>query len=664
MSTPLPESLLQSQGAQYAVSKGWGWTDNGDGQIKIDKCPICGKDNGHFYMATSGNKDGLWFCHFCGKTGNLKTLKEELGDAIRGVDSRSDWAGKGEKKIDALPDINACHIALLNNADALDYLINVRGFTSEIIKQQKLGLKEKVYFKKTGEVTALVIPYLVQGNIVFAKYRTLPPADKDFITPHGWESPLYNGEILREGCQEIIFVEGEADAIAMMSKGIMNVVGVPGANVKKAAWIETLDQVAPEKIYILYDNDKVGTKAAQVLASRIGIDKCLKLVLPEFGVPVDVSTNTYRKGKDINEWFRYGEGTVEAFEKLKAEAKQFDVTGVTASMDALEALEDELNGKEDLAPKYVSQYPELNRLVGFEDGDVIDIVAPEKVGKTTFGMNLIDHMVKTYNEPGLIVCLEMTQARLARKWVSMVTGFEDNLTVPGSPESKAKLEELKIKVKEARLEQQHREADLYFAYPQLVSEPEDVFKLIRDCIRRYGVRWVMFDNLQRLCDDTLKNQAHRTVHLSQISKQFAKLAKDYQIKLIRILQPKRIEKGMTMGTNDVDGSSQVAKDCDCMITMWRAVVGEMKKSEYEEEAEGFSESSESYDPKTKIGVGLSRYSSGGHTYLECKGSQSRFTSYPDDIKRRMPSKEYNQILNTEAPVVAPTVELPKENISI
>ena len=48
-------------------------------------------------------------------------------------------------------------------------------------------------------------------------------------------------------------------------------------------------------------------------------------------------------------------------------------------------MEDETNGKEDAAPTYATQYPELNKLVGFEDGDVIDIVAPEKVGKTTFG---------------------------------------------------------------------------------------------------------------------------------------------------------------------------------------------------------------------------------------------------------------------------------------
>src|ERR1035437_6177637 len=84
--------------------------------------------------------------------------------------------------------------------------------------------------------------------------------------------------------------------------------------------------------------------------------------------------------------------------------------------------------------------------------------------------------------------------------------------------------------------------------------------------------------------------------LSQISKGFAKLAKDYRIKLIRILQPKRIERGATISTNDVDGSSQVAKDCDGMITLWRAVVGEQKKSEWETQQQGFVESGMSFEP--------------------------------------------------------------------
>ena len=931
MSQAIPENLRASQGLKFVIEQGWNWQTSGDGaQIQIEKCPFCSKGDFKLYMAVAdpkeSSRDGLFFCHHgsCAKTGNLRTLAEHLGVRIAGVDSRKEWAGQGEKQHDALPDVELCHATLLGDAEAMDYLLNVRGFSKEIIDRQKLGLKEKVWFREAGESKALVIPYLVGGNVVYAKFRTLPPKPKDFVSPSGWEAPLYNGEILVEGLNEVIFVEGEADTLSMMSNGIKNVVGVPGANVKKAAWIETLDKIQPKKIYILYDNDKVGKKAAQEIASRIGIDKCLKLTLPPFEVEVD---GVKRPGKDINEWFRYGGGTLELFEKIKESAALFDVTGVTSSGDALQQLMDELEGKVDLAPSYVFQWPELNRLIGLEDGDVLDIVAPEKVGKfgavhtpvllpngtwkkmgelkigdeiasvdgapnlvtgifpqgkqelfrvsfwdgrstlaggphlwkihgctpwergntriyttdaianeycyagnrrsqkvyidtvsgdfgtsgllpidpwflgaligdggnvktalkltglwghkaeskfipkqyleaskaqrwellrglmgtdgtagnkhgvlsyctvspqlaqdfvylvrslgglakvgkpqkkhfrykgemrtgqpaytivarlperekaftlkrklervktrkhqsrltfeaiesvgydeavcisvshpsklyitddfivthnTTMGMNIMDHMVGQYGEDGLIVCLEMTQARLARKHVALITGFEDVITEPGTEESRKKLEELKAACVTAKSVMQTRDADLYFAYPmQWQEDPESVFKLIKDCIRRYGVKWVMFDNLQKFCDESLKQQNHRTIYLSQLSKKFASIAKDYKIKLIRILQPKRIERGATISTNDVDGSSQVAKDCDGMITLWRSVVGELKKSEWETQQAGFEESAESFEPVMKVTVGLSRYSAGGTTKLFYDGARSQVRS--------------------------------------
>lgn len=639
MTQVIPENLRASRALKFVIEQGWEWKPDGTGtQVMVENCPYCRKGDFKFFMAVAdpkeSSRDGLHFCHHgsCNKTGNLRTLQEHLGLRIAGVESRREWAGTGESKPDTLPDVEACHAALLGDADAMDYLLNVRGFSKEIIEKQKLGLKEKVWFREAGESKALVIPYLVGGNVVYAKFRTLPPKPKDFVSPSGWEAPLYNGEILVEGICDVVFVEGEADALSLMSNGVANVVGVPGAGIKKATWIENLDKIAPKKIYILYDNDNAGKRGAQEIASRIGIDKCLKLVLPPFEVEVDGET---RPGKDINEWFTQGGGTLSVFDKLKENAQLFDVTGVVSSVDALQQLEDELNGKVDLAPKYVFQWPELNRMIGMEDGDVLDIVAPEKVGKTTFGLNILDHMVAQYGEDGLLVCLEMTQARLAKKWVALVTGFEDTLTAAGTPEAKAKLEELKACCVTARSIQQSRGADLYFAYPQLVKEPEDVFKLIRDCIRRYGVKWVMFDNVQRLCDDTLKNQGHRTVQLSQISKGFAKLAKDYRIKLIRILQPKRIEKGATISTNDVDGSSQIAKDCDGMITLWRAVVGEQKKSEWETQQAGFQESYASFEPIMKVSVGLSRYSAGGTTKLYYDGARSQVRSIEESQKKAM-----------------------------
>ena len=635
MTCTIPESMQKSRGLQLVISQGWSWKETTGGQIQVEKCPFCSKGDFKFYMACcdpkESSRDALFFCHHgsCSKTGNLRTLQEHLGIRIAGVESRSEWAGKGDSKPDSLPDVDACHAALLSDAEAMDYLLSVRKFTKEIIDRQKLGLKEKVWFRKSGETKALVIPYLsTEGNVTYAKYRTLPPAEKDFITPSGWDAQLFNGQVLQEGCKEVIFLEGECDVLSCMSNGIEYAVGVPGANVKKAEWIAVLDKVAPEKIYLLYDNDSVGQRAAQEMASRIGIDKCLKITLP-------------KEVKDINEFFAKG-GTLEAFEKFKAAAQLYDITGVTSSVDALTQLEDDLNGKVDLAPKYVFQWPELNRLIGMEDGDVLDIVAPEKVGKTTFGLNILDHMVAQYGEDGLLVCLEMTQARLARKWVALVTGFEDTITEPGTPEAKAKLEELKAGCVTARSIQQSRGADLYFAYPMLVKEPEDVFKLIRDCIRRYGVKWVMFDNVQRLCDDTLKNQGHRTVQLSQISKGFAKLAKDYRIKLIRILQPKRIERGQTISTNDVDGSSQIAKDCDGMITLWRAVVGEQKKSEWETQQQGFTESCMSFEPIMKVSVGLSRYSAGGTTKLYYDGARSQVRSIEDSQKKAMTPEQLPQ----------------------
>jgi 5S rRNA maturation endonuclease (ribonuclease M5)/replicative DNA helicase len=646
----VPVGLENSIALQYVIGKGWSWEEAGGDQIKIQNCPYCSRSDFKFYMACSapesGSRDGLNFCHACKETGNLRRLQEHCGDRVQGVDSRADWAGGKAKILTELPDVEAAHAALLSDAETLDYLMNVRKFSMDIIKKQKLGVKEKHFFHKAGETKAIVTPYLSsEGNVTWVKYRTVPPHVKDFSSPHG-EAGLYNAGALNEDCKEIILCEGENDCISLLDHGIIDVCGVPGANVKKASWIEALDRINP-KIYILFDTDGPGNKGAQELAQRIGLEKCLKIRLP-------------KTVKDIGEWFAKG-GAAEELQTLKEEAVMFDVGGVVSSGDALQDLEDKLEGREDLAPTYVSQWPELNKLVGWEDGDVLDIVGEAKRGKTVLAMNILDHMVKTYNEPGLLCCLEMLPERLARKWVSIVTGFEDSLVAPGTPEAKAKLIELKECIIRAKEEQRNRTADLYFAYPQMVRDPEDVFKLIRDCIRRYGVKWVCLDNIQRLCDDTLRSQNMRTIHLSQISKGLTKIAKDYKVKMIRIVQPKKIASGAIVTSADVDGSSQIDKDTDAMIVLHRRSIGVATKSAYEEESDNYSESEESFDSRMRVTVGLSRYSSGGHCDLLFDGAKSQVRSY--DASAKLPQQQaFNSLLPMEKPTAA--VKIPTENIPI
>lgn len=913
------------------------------------------------------NRDGLHMCHKCGKSGRLSDIKQHLGIDVQNTDSRKDW-GAAERKVELLPDVAACHQMLLEDEAAMDYLVNGRGFSRDIIVRQQIGLVPRRYFRECGEVRAILYPYLVNGNCVFGHFRTLPTmplsenrVPKAFSSPLGWDAPLYNGEILRDGLREVLLVEGEANTIAALDHGVEDVCGVPGANFKKAEWITTLDALGLEKIYICYDKDSAGQKAAQTVAARIGIERCWKIVLPDFTVTTD--EGEVRKGKDLNEWFVSGGGTAERLQKLKEEAQLFDVDGVSSSRDATQEFLDELLGKDTLEPKYKTGWPSLNKLVGFEDGDVIDILAEEKIGKlqplsalvlrtdgwvrmgdlkigdplasedgapsvvtrifkhglkavyrvtfsdgrstlvgkehlwkvasrrnhhrdgyrvvdteelsrliattdtffiplfngeygvdsspnkhkkkypidpwfmgallgdggftnpsptftkkdtlvidavhgyakdmgcilhqidelswrivsrtveenylsthlrrlglkgksslekfipqrylngtrqarlsllaglmdtdgslegecnvpcfntsspqlakdvqylvrslggvatvtsrmphytyndemltgkkayrvyiklhekvcryshkaakelprtrdfllsvvsvveegeeetqciavshpshlyvtddfilthnTTLGMNLIEHMVNEYGEDGIIICLEMTRARLARKWVCHLAQIADN--IPKTiDEAKALADAFKDAIPRVQNATANRPGNLYFCYPKYKTE-EDIYTLIRDCIRRYGVKWIMLDNLQLLCDTTLGSK-NRTQHLSAISKVTAKIGKDYGVQMIRILQPHRIAQGKMVSTSNVDGASQVAKDCDCMMTAHRNKIGELTADQFE--SCQYVEQEQAFDSKMLLGVGLSRYSSGGYVTLHYEGATS------------------------------------------
>jgi KaiC/GvpD/RAD55 family RecA-like ATPase len=634
----VPSEFQGSPALQFIQSRGWDFKVNGQ-NAELEVCPYCSKSGfGHCYIEIHGsaseqkNRDGLHMCHKCGKSGRLADLKSHLGITIPDVESRRDFS-RGERKIEELPDIDACHEALLEDADAMDYLMNVRGFSRAIIEKTKLGIVQERYFREAGKVKALVYPYLVNGQPVFVHYRTLPDMSKPgkvpkaFSSPQGWDAPLFNGEVLRDGLKEVVMVEGEANCIAAMDKGVENIAGVPGANFKKAEWIGTLDELPGlEKIYICYDKDKVGQKAAQVLASRIGIDRCWKITLPDFDITTE--TGETKKGKDLNEWFTQGGGTAEAFENLKEEAVLFDVDGVSNSSDAVQEFYDELLGK-GIEPKYKTQWPGLNKLVGFDPGDVCDILAVEKCGKTTFAMNLVEHMVDTYGEDGIIICLEMTRAKLARKWIAHKAQIADN--IPNSPEEAEALKNAFLAaIPTVQNIAANREGDLYFCLPKYKTV-EDIYDLIRQVIRRYGVKWIVLDNLQRLADSTPKGKSSRTEHMSSISKVLSQIAKEYDIQMIRILQPHRVADGKVVTSDNTDGSSQIAKDCDCNITLHRNKLGGEKKADQIDMMIG-SETAQAFANETLCTVGLSRYSSGGNTWLMYDGAKSTF--YPFTVENQ------------------------------
>ena len=99
-----------------------------------------------------------------------------------------------------------------------------------------------------------------------------------------------------------------------------------------------------------------------------------------------------------------------------------------------------------------------------------------------------------------------------------------------------------------------------------------------------------------------------------------------------------------------------------MLTMWRKVVGEMKKSEFDEESVGFKETDVSFEPKTRVTVGLSRYSAGGSCYVLCDGARSTFRSYTTEEKGKLNSNL--QQFNGTIPMENPTSFVAGTNIPI
>jgi len=164
----------------------------------------------------------------------------------------------------------------------LHYLLNDRKLDLEIIKQAKLGCMWK---DKGGEREYwLSIPHMDKdGQFCNIRFRSIPPAKKQYRVCAGRPLVLYGSESLIDKEQQVVIVEGELDVLALRSYGFTeNVVsGTAGAAANwPDDWLDTLEEF--QQFLIWYDSDQAGDDGAYKLGKKLGLYRSFRIVTNEF----------------------------------------------------------------------------------------------------------------------------------------------------------------------------------------------------------------------------------------------------------------------------------------------------------------------------------------------------------------------------------------------
>jgi hypothetical protein len=264
------------------------------------RCPLPDHDDSEASASVNWVK-GLWHCMGCGEGGTLKKLLSRMGTPetngadgdVIDLDSRRKGKRKQQDPIGQVEPLTEAKVEkykryLRSKPALLKYLTDGRGLTLETLDRFDIGFDEH-----RGRY---VIP-IRDGSGSLVNFRRYSRSDRPkFKNAFGHGNPprLYPAESLE--ADTVVLAEGEWDALLTIQHGWHAVTGTHGSTTWEPEWNQ---QLAGKKIYICYDNDKVG---------RIGAKKA-SLSLRHHAAEVHVINLPVDEEKqDLTDWWQDYEG--------------------------------------------------------------------------------------------------------------------------------------------------------------------------------------------------------------------------------------------------------------------------------------------------------------------------------------------------------------------
>lgn len=267
------------------------------GNVAFAKCIF--HDENTASLAIYAN--GTYKCFGCGEHGDLITLVQKIenldfqsaciliannvGYQIKEVYVNQAW----EQYKDMLDEHTRRYwLNLQHNADALNYVVNVRRISPEMINTFRLGFTDNEEYKYRNDMpnisNRIVFPILehkkFKPKCVGMAYRGLRDEKPKYINDHNQcgqngQNPALNGVFIKgnmlyglaQAFKAIIknnfvfVVEGYFDVIAMHQSGFTNTVGLMGTSFTEEQ-IKEIRKVT-NNVFLLLDSDNAGTNAME-----------------------------------------------------------------------------------------------------------------------------------------------------------------------------------------------------------------------------------------------------------------------------------------------------------------------------------------------------------------------------------------------------------------
>lgn len=471
-------------------------------------CPRCGSSD-----ANTLYHDGEW-CFSCG-TGDKKDLTqiEEKSIIASGFLDDNPKPPLGDLSLGAMKvnkkTINFCGL--------------------EAAELQKYGVYS--FVTSEGKVTEHVYPYPNGAE----KHRRADKKDFYATGPMS-TATLFGMDKFSPGCaQAITITEGEKDAVSaykiLGSK--YPCVSVRGAQSAKGdCQSEHKYLNSFEKIYIAFDNDEPGQKAAKEVASLFDVNK---VYFVEMGGGC----------KDANDYLT--QGRAEEFRKLWWNAKRYIPKGILKSNEQIA----EVLRSKDSTPIATLPFHTLQDMTyGLFESKVYLFTALEKVGKTEVIRAIEYHLIKNTEHNIGIIHLEEEEKRSVQGLLS----YEFN-TPCHLPDCNVSVEEQIEKY--AELIRKDGRVNYYTHFGS--DDPDTILDIIRYLVTVEGCKVVFLDHITMLVTGFKDDDERKK--LDYISTRLAMMTRELKFALVMISHVN--DNGQTRG------SRNISKVADYIIHMER-----------------------------------------------------------------------------------------------